>query len=105
MWSPSQSFHVVDVGENGLVGSIQYVKDTNVIINGGYFLFRNEIFNYIKEGEELVEQPFQRLIAEKKLLGYPYHKFWCMDTFKEHQELNDMHNKGNAFWEVWNKKC
>jgi glucose-1-phosphate cytidylyltransferase len=51
-----------------------------------------------------VEEPFRRLIAEKQLIGYRYDRFWCMDTFKEHQELNDMHNEGNAPWEVWEKK-
>jgi len=102
--SPSQSFHVVDVGDDGLVKDIRYVKDTNVIINGGFFIFRQEIFNYMRDGEELVIQPFQRLIAEKQLIGYRYDKFWCMDTFKEHQELNDMYNQGDAPWEVWKQK-
>ena len=101
---PSQSFHVVDVGKGGLVDCIKYVRDANVIINGGFFIFKTEIFNYIQNGEELVEKPFQRLIAEKQLIGYRYDQFWCMDTFKEHQELNDMFNKGNAAWTVWNQK-
>ena len=98
---PSQTFHVVNIGEDDLVKDIQYIRDTNVIINGGYFVFRKEIFNYIRHGEELVEEPFQRLISEKQLIGYRYDQFWCMDTFKEHQELNDMHNNGVAYWEVW----
>ena len=70
---------------------------------GNLAQFKKEIFNYIKAGEELVEEPFQRLIAEKNLMGYRYDQFWCMDTFKEHQELNDMYVKGNAPWEVWKK--
>jgi glucose-1-phosphate cytidylyltransferase len=102
---PSQSFHVVDVGKEGQIDCIKYVRDSNVVINGGFFIFKREIFNYIKSGEELVEQPFQRLIAEKQLIGYRYDQFWCMDTFKEHQELNDMFNKGNAPWTVWNQKA
>jgi len=72
-------------------------------INAGFFVFRKEIFNYIKPGEELVVEPFQRLIAEKKIIGYPADHFWCMDTFKEHQELTDMFNLGNTPWEVWKK--
>ena len=72
------------------------------MINGGYFVFRRELFKYMKEGEELVVEPFNRLIRDKQLLGYRYDKFWyCMDTFKEQQELNDMFEKGNAPWEVW----
>ena len=102
---PSQSFHVVDVAQDGLVDCIKYVRDANVIINGGFFVFKKEIFNYIQDGEELVDKPFQRLIAEKQLIAYRYNQFWCMDTFKEHQELNDMFNQGNAPWIVWDKKA
>ena len=100
---PSQSFSIVKSGENGHVNTIDYVCDTDIRINGGFFIFKKEIFNYIKPGEELVEQPFQRLIAEKQLIAYRYDKFWCMDTFKEHQQLTDMHNSGGAPWEIWER--
>lgn len=101
---PSQSFHVVSLRDGNLIRDIRYVRDTNILINGGYFIFRKEIFSYINNGEELVEEPFQRLMAKGELIGYEYDKFWCMDTFKEHQELTDMYNEGNAPWEVW-KHC
>jgi glucose-1-phosphate cytidylyltransferase len=101
---PSQSFHVVTLKDGDRVDKIQYVKDTDILINGGYFIFRKEIFNYIKEGEELVMEPFERLISECQLYGYKYDNYWCMDTFKEHQELNDMCMDGDAPWEVWKKK-
>jgi len=100
---PSQSFHVVTLKENGLVDNLQYVRDAGILINGGFFVFRKEIFEYIDEGEELVLQPFQRLIQKDLLLGYEYDRFWCMDTFKEQQELTDMFNEGCAPWEVWRK--
>jgi glucose-1-phosphate cytidylyltransferase len=98
---PSQTFHVVSLNENNLISAIRYIKDSQIIINGGFFVFRKEIFEYIIDGEDLVEEPFQRLIKEQKLIGYKYDQFWCMDTFKEHQELTDMYNEGNAPWEVW----
>jgi glucose-1-phosphate cytidylyltransferase len=101
---PSQSFSVVGLTEDGAVKSIQYVRDTSILINGGFFIFRKEIFDYMKPGEELVEQPFQRLMQEGQLVGYECKQFWaCMDTFKEHQELTDMYNLGTAPWEVWKK--
>jgi glucose-1-phosphate cytidylyltransferase len=101
---PSQTFHIVSLGNGSQVDKIQYVRDTDLTINGGYYVFRNEIFRYIKDGEELVVEPFERLIKEKQLIGYKYEKFWyCMDTFKEQQELNDMYDRGDAPWEVWKK--
>jgi glucose-1-phosphate cytidylyltransferase len=99
---PSQSFSVVSLGKEDQVEKIEFVRNTDLIINGGYFVLKNEIFRYMRDGEELVVEPFQRLIKENKLLGYKYENFWhCMDTFKEQQQLNDMFERGNAPWEVW----
>jgi NAD(P)-dependent dehydrogenase (short-subunit alcohol dehydrogenase family) len=98
---PSQSFSVVSIRDDRSVEDIRYVKDTDILINAGYFVFRNEIFHYMKEGEELVEEPFGRMIQENQILAYRHDGFWCMDTFKEHQQLSDMHREGNAPWEVW----
>jgi len=98
---PSQTFHVVELGAGNSIRSIQSVRKTDIRINGGFFVFKKEIFNYMRPGEELVAEPFQRLIAEKKIIGFPTEQFWCMDTFKEHQELTDMFNLGDAPWEVW----
>jgi glucose-1-phosphate cytidylyltransferase len=102
--SPSQSFHVVSLEADRNVRSIEYVKNTNLIVNAGYFVLRRSIFDYMSFGEELVVEPFQRLMAEKRLLGYRHDGFWAMDTFKEQQELTDMYNTGQAPWEVWKKQ-
>jgi glucose-1-phosphate cytidylyltransferase len=98
---PSQSFHVVTLDGGNVVNSIQSVRKTDILINAGFFVFRKKIFEYMRPGEELVVEPFQRLIADKQLIGYQSDQFWCMDTFKEHQELTDMYNLGNTPWEVW----
>jgi glucose-1-phosphate cytidylyltransferase len=99
---PSQSFSVVTLAENDRVEKIEFVKETDFIINGGYFVFKTELFDYMKDGEELVCEPFERLISENKLMGYKYGGFWhCMDTFKEQKELNELYEKGNAPWEIW----
>jgi len=98
---PSQSFHVAELAPDNSVRSIQSVRKSDIRINAGFFVFRKEIFNYMRPGEELVVEPFQRLIAENKIIGYPSDHFWCMDTFKEHQELTDMYHLGTTPWEVW----
>jgi len=65
-------------------------------------VFRNEIFRYLRDGDELVDEPFQRLIADRQLVAYRHDGFWAaMDTFKERQQLEDMYARGNAPWEVW----
>jgi glucose-1-phosphate cytidylyltransferase len=100
---PSQSFHLVDIDGEGEVSSIRSVRDSNLLINGGFFVFRRHVFEYIRPGEELVDDAFARLLAERQLFAYRYDRFWCMDTFKEQQELTDMFDSGNAPWVMWRK--
>jgi glucose-1-phosphate cytidylyltransferase len=102
---PSQSFHVVSAKAGGDVTDIKEVANADIWLNGGYFVLKKEIFKYMNDGEELVIQPFQRLIRENKLMTCKYGGFWaCMDTFKEKQRLEDMSAKGGALWQVWDKQ-
>ncbi len=99
---PNQSFHFVNMDAGGKVRTIQHVRDIGMRINGGFFVFRQKIFDWIRPGEELVEEPFRRLISAGKLVAYPHDGFWaCMDTFKEKQLLEDMYVRGHVPWEVW----
>lgn len=99
---PSQSFHVVSVDNDNLVDTIEPVGKSDLWINGGFFVFKKEIFDYIQPGEELVLEPFQRLIAQKQLLGYRNPGFWaCMDTLKEKMMFDEMYGKGEMPWAVW----
>jgi glucose-1-phosphate cytidylyltransferase len=99
---PGYSFHIVRSGANGLVSALQDTTRSDLWINGGYFVFRKEIFDYIHQGEDLVEQPFERLIAEGKLLARKYEGFWApMDTLKDQQKLEAMLENGNGPWRVW----
>jgi len=99
---PNLSYHLVSAQTDGLVQEVREISRSDLRINGGYFMFRKEIFKYIQEGEELVQEPFQRLIEKKQLVAYPYDGFFAsMDTFKDKQTLDDLYNTGNAPWEVW----
>ena len=72
-------------------------------INGGYFVFRTEIFQYIRSGEELVGEPFRRLIRDNQLIAYRHDGFWmAMDTLKDRERIEEFYSRGNAPWEVWN---
>lgn len=100
---PNLSYHVVSVNGDNRVHGIQDLNATDTWINGGYFVFRRQIFDYLREGEELVHEPFARLIAEQKLGGVRYNGFWVsMDTFKDKQRLEELYSHGDAPWQVWN---
>lgn len=101
---PNLSYHMVSLepGDSGSVSGIHAINNGSVRINGGYFVFNKRIFNYIGKDEELVIEPFKRLIQEKQLIGYAYDGFWAgMDTFKDKQELESLWTGGKAPWEVW----
>ena len=99
---PSQSFHWVSCEADGLVTNIEAITQRDVWINGGFFIFKNEIFNNIQDGEELVVEPFHRLIAQKQLVTWRNPGFWaCMDTFKEKKMFDDMYARGEMPWVVW----
>jgi glucose-1-phosphate cytidylyltransferase len=94
----------VSLNGGGLVEEIKTLGDSDIWINGGYFVFKRSIFDYIKAGEELVHEPFGRLIAAKQLIGHAYGGFWkSMDTFKEKQELDELDSKGVAPWQLWRR--
>jgi glucose-1-phosphate cytidylyltransferase len=102
---PRASFHLIDTDAAGVVKSIEHIGKSGSRINGGFLALLQEIFDYLHAGEDLVEEPFRRLIADGKLMAYPHQGFWaCMDTFKERQELEDVYGRGNAPWAVWNHR-
>jgi glucose-1-phosphate cytidylyltransferase len=98
---PSSSFHYVEASSD-LVTGLTDARNSPLRVNGGFFAFRREIFDYIHEGDELVNEPFTRLIAERQLLAYQYDGFWkAMDTFKDKQQFDELLARGNPPWEVW----
>ena len=109
---PNLSYHMISMeeGDASIVSGIRAMNNGTVRINGGFFAFKTKIFDYIRDREELVNGPFQRLIDERQLIAYPYDGFWAsMDTFKDKQELDALWGTGSAPWEVWkpgrNKKA
>src|SRR5690242_3086108 len=96
---PPLTFHLADINPDGSVRDIRASESADLWINGGFFLFRREIFDYIHDGEELVLEPFQRLIKDDQLEAYKHEGFWrAMDTLKDRQVLEDMVQQGNMPW-------
>lgn len=99
---PSSSFHALQYDASGDLIGIKPADQLGLYINGGYWIMRPDVFDYIKPGEEVVEEPMRRLIAAKQLHPYRYDGFWaCMDTFKEKMMLDDMVSTDKAKWQVW----
>lgn len=100
--TPSQTFHLVTADDDGAVTAINDSRQAGLWVNAGFFVLRPEIFEYMRPGEELVFEPFARLMDAGELMAHRHGGFWAgMDTFKDRQELDEMHAAGNAPWEVW----
>jgi glucose-1-phosphate cytidylyltransferase len=95
------NFHLAEFEDGDIVSRFRSNKEAEIWINGGYFIFRNSIFDYIRDGEELVLEPFNRLIAERQLLANKYEGFWrAMDTLRDRQVLEEMVERGEMPWRV-----
>ncbi|HEV7717316.1 MAG TPA: sugar phosphate nucleotidyltransferase [Steroidobacteraceae bacterium] len=100
----SQSFHTVRAGADGMVTGMGAMNEGQLWINGGYFALRQEIFDYINEGDELVDKPFARLVEQGRLATYQHTGFWqSMDTFKDKIVFDRMEAQGKCPWVLWKK--
>jgi glucose-1-phosphate cytidylyltransferase len=98
----AQSFHMARADADGVVNHLGPMQDDSVMINGGFFVLRHSVLDQIKEGEELVEQPFARLIQQRRLGCYRHKGFWqAMDTFKDKIQYDRMEARGDCPWMVW----
>ena len=101
---PSYTFHTVDMKDDHLVAGVRSVTEADIWVNGGYFVLRRDLFDYLHPRDELVTDCFERLIAMEQLVAYRYDGFWApMDTLKEQMELEAMVEAGGGPWRVWER--
>jgi glucose-1-phosphate cytidylyltransferase len=96
---PQFNAHLVQTDVDGTVLSVTDMSASHVRINGGFFVFQRSIFDWIQPGDELVEETFARLIPRGEVLAYPHEGFFGpMDTIKDRQRLEALHQSGDAPW-------
>ncbi|CAM5282626.1 Glucose-1-phosphate cytidylyltransferase OS=Streptomyces tendae OX=1932 GN=GUR47_06505 PE=4 SV=1 [Streptomyces tendae] len=101
---PQSSFHCVDLGEDGLVGGITAVSDLPLWENGGYFVLRQEVFDHIPEGGDLVADGCTELAKRGRLVAHQHRGFWKpTDTVKERAALDAAYTRGERPWAVWER--
>lgn len=98
----SQSYHMVTLDDAGTVTALTPAHAADVWVNGGFFVFRPSLFDYLEAGEELVDEPFHRLMRAGRLYAHKHRGFWAaMDTYKDKVRLDERLERGDAPWEVW----
>jgi len=98
---PRSKYGLVNINGRNLVENFTEKPILNDWVNGGYMIFDKRFFNYLKIGE--TEHPsLIKLGREKQLSAKKHDGFWfCMDTYKEVEDLNKMWNSGKAPWKIW----
>jgi glucose-1-phosphate cytidylyltransferase len=102
---PLSRFGVIDLGDDNLVTHFREKPKAEGWINGGFFIFEPEIFDYLNSSCILENEPLQQLAARGQLSAYKHEGFWQpMDTYRESKLLNDLWDSGNAPWRIEESK-
>lgn len=98
---PQGSFGIMHVA-GGQVTAFEEKPVMRDWVNGGFFVFGPEIFDYLEPGSVLEREPFEHLAADGQLMAYEHPGFWaCMDTYKDNVALNEAWASGAAPWSIW----
>ncbi|MBO5573450.1 MAG: glucose-1-phosphate cytidylyltransferase [Clostridium sp.] len=99
-----QQFGIMTVDESGQIREFREKNDDDGrIVNGGFMVMNPQVFDYI-EGDETVfeKSPLENMAKDGQLMVYQHNGFWkCMDTQRDHRQLEEMWDTGNAPWKIW----
>lgn len=101
---PSSRFGELVIKDNQVLQFNEKPQVKEGLINGGFFVFNKEFFNYLKENDNcyLERRPLEKLAKESELMVYPLDGFWqCVDTYRELELLNNLWQSPNPPWKVW----
>jgi len=101
---PPERFGVLDLSENYVTAFHEKHRGDQSWINGGFFVFEKEIFDYIKNGDSTIleRNPFETLAKERKLTAFKHKGFWHpMDTLRDKRHLEKLWTSGDALWKKW----
>jgi glucose-1-phosphate cytidylyltransferase len=91
--------HIVESDVDGTVRGVKPMNTAGVRINGGFFVMRRDVFDWIAPGDELVEETFEKLIPRGEVGAYAHDGFFGpMDTIKDRQWLEELLESGRAPW-------
>ncbi len=102
-YRPMSRFGVLDLADSGLVRSFSEKPQAGSWINAGFFVFHRKVLDYLGGDNCVLErEPLENLANEGQLVAYRHDGFFfAMDTYREHKQLNELWNSGQAPWKVW----
>jgi glucose-1-phosphate cytidylyltransferase len=101
---PQSAFHCVDVTPDDHVAGISTLQDMPLWENGGYFVLRPEIFDYLPPNGDLIADGCAVLAKEGRLTAFKHRGFWQpADTVKERNALEIAYQCGDRPWMLWER--
>ena len=102
---PRSRFASVDMSKSGNIVGWKEKRHIKDFINGGFFVFKSSVFEYLADDVELEEQPLETLAKAGQISMYKHQGFWeCMDTYRDYNYLNEMYEEGVRPWMIWDNK-
>ena len=99
---PQSAFHCVDVDEDGRLSTISSLQQMPLWENGGYLMFRPEVFDHLEEGCDLIGDVCAPLAKEGRMMAFRHRGFWQpADTVKERTALEAAYQSGTRPWMLW----
>ena len=100
---PPERFGVLELSEEYVTEFHEKHRGQSSWINGGFFVFEPEIFDYINDDTTILERaPLETLAKEKKLTAFKHNGFWhSMDTLRDKNNLESLWNSKKAPWKIW----
>ena len=99
---PELQFGIALIGEGDRIEGFHEKPRADHWINGGFFVFEPEVFDYLGDTSILEREPLEGLAQDRRLHAYRHTGFWeCMDTLKDAVQLNDLWASGKAPWKLW----
>ena len=103
---PDARFGGMELAADGSVNAFREKSKTDAQwINGGFFVLKPEVFNYLQKDMNNTmweDEPLEKLTADNQLVAFKHNGFWkCMDALRDKIELNELWESGNAPWKTW----
>lgn len=88
---------------NQVSGFMEKPRGDGAVINGGFFVLSPKVLDLINGDMDSWEgEPLSQLAEMGQLMAYQHGGFWQpMDTLREKNLLEELWNKGNPPWKVW----
>ena len=99
---PALPFGLLDVRADGQVARFGEKPMLDDWVNGGFFVFRREVFDLLGDDDVLEGAPLERMAKDGQLMAFRHTGFWAaLDTYKDAVTLNELCESGRPPWQAW----